>query len=41
MPESKVSAAYNYARYLEARRQMMQDWSDFLDEQLAKAKQAA
>jgi integrase len=41
MPKSKVSAAYNYARYVEARSQMMQDWSDFLDEQLNKAKQAA
>ena len=27
-----VSQAYNYAQYLEPRRQMMQAWADFLDE---------
>ncbi|MGA2170444.1 MAG: integrase arm-type DNA-binding domain-containing protein [Terracidiphilus sp.] len=41
MPQNKVSAAYNYAKYLDSRKQMMQDWSDYLDEQLNKAKQGA
>lgn len=27
-----ISAVYNHAEYLDARRQMMQSWSDFLDE---------
>jgi integrase len=31
-PEDDVSAAYNYAKYLEQRGKMMQDWADFLDE---------
>lgn len=38
MPRNKVSAAYNYAQYLDGRKRMMQDWSDYLDEQLSKAK---
>ena len=41
MPRNKVSAAYNYAQYLDGRKRMMQDWSDYLDEQLKKAKKAA
>lgn len=41
MSRDEVSAAYNYAKYLDGRKRMMQDWSDFLDEQLDKAKQAA
>jgi len=41
MPRNKVGAAYNYADHLDGRKQMMQDWSDFLDEQLNKAKLAA
>ncbi|WP_256211951.1 tyrosine-type recombinase/integrase [Nitrosomonas communis] len=28
---NEVSAAYNFALYLEPRRQMMQDWADYLD----------
>jgi integrase len=31
-PEDDVSAAYNYAKYLEQRGKMMQDWADFLDQ---------
>lgn len=27
-----VRSSYNHARYLDARRQMMQDWADYLDE---------
>ena len=30
-PKDKVSAAYNYALYLEPRAQMMQAWADYLD----------
>jgi len=41
MPRNKVSAAYNYAQYLDGRKRMMQDWSDYLDQQLNKAKQGA
>lgn len=36
-----VKTAYNYAKYLEPWSKMMQDWSDYLDEQLAKAKKVA
>ncbi len=35
-PEDEVSAAYNYATYLEPRRQMMQSWADYIDEIRAK-----
>jgi integrase len=28
---NKVRAAYNYAAYLPQRRQMMQEWADYLD----------
>jgi integrase len=31
LPRDPVSAAYNYARYLEPRARMMQEWADFLD----------
>lgn len=34
MQRNKVSAAYNYAKYLGPRKKMMQDWADFLDQQL-------
>jgi len=34
LKRSKVGAAYNYAQYLVPRTQMMQDWADYLDEQL-------
>ena len=27
-----VKAAYNYAQHMPARRKMMQDWADYLDE---------
>jgi integrase len=30
-PEDDVSAAYNYAKYIEPRKRMMQDWADFLE----------
>jgi len=30
---NKVRASYNHATYLDERREMMQDWADFLDEQ--------
>ena len=36
--KNKTAAAYDYAKYLEPRARMMQDWSDFLDDQLNKAK---
>jgi integrase len=32
---NSVKAAYNFAKYLEPRAQMMQDWSDYLDKLLA------
>jgi integrase len=38
LERSTVSGAYNYAEYLEPRKKMMQDWSDYLDEQLMLAK---
>ena len=41
MPRNKVSAAYNYAQYLDGRNRMMQDWSDYLDERLNQAKKVA
>ncbi len=30
-PRDEISASYNHALYLEPRRQMMQDWADYLD----------
>jgi integrase len=38
LKRNKVSAAYDYAKYLEPRKAMMQDWADFLEQQLQKAK---
>jgi integrase len=38
LKRNKVSAAYDYAKYLEPRKRMMQDWADFLDQQLQEAK---
>ena len=38
LKRNKVSAAYDYAKYLEPRRKMMQDWADFLDSQLQQAR---
>lgn len=35
--ENGTSAAYNHALYIPQRREMMQAWADYLDEQLAKA----
>ena len=31
LPANKVRAAYNHAEYLDERRLMMQEWSDYLD----------
>jgi integrase len=36
--KNKVRRAYNHAQYLDERREMMQWWSDYLDEQLAAAR---
>lgn len=38
LKRNKVSAAYDYAKYLEPRKKMMQDWADFLEQQLQVAK---
>ncbi len=35
LSRTSVSGAYNYAEYLEPRKEMMQDWSDYLDDLLA------
>ncbi len=40
LKRNKVSAAFDHAKYLEPRTKMMQDWSDFLDRQLKRAKMA-
>jgi integrase len=37
-PRDKVAAAYNYAKYLEPRKKMMQEWADFLNQQQGGAK---
>ena len=37
LKRSKVSAAYDWAKYLESRKKMMQDWADYLDRQLKEA----
>jgi integrase len=37
---SKVAAAYNHAKYLSQRSTMMQWWADYLDDQLAQARQS-
>jgi integrase len=39
--KNKTGAAYDYAKYLVPRTKMMQDWSDYLDEQLIKEKRVA
>jgi len=36
LERNKVKAAYNHAQYMDERRTMMQDWSDFLDQQRLK-----
>ena len=33
-PNDKIRAVYNRAEYLPERRQMMQDWADWLDSQV-------
>ena len=40
MKRNKVSAAYNHAKYLKQRTEMMQWWADYLDGQLAKGRRA-
>jgi len=40
MKRNKVAAAYNHAKYLKQRTDMMQWWADYLDTQLAKGKGA-
>lgn len=37
---NKVKGAYNHAKYLKQRTAMMQWWADYLDEQLARGRQA-
>lgn len=39
--DNDVSAAYNYAKYLEPRKKMMQDWADYLDKTLKPAEQGS
>ncbi len=41
VPENDVSAAYNYAKYLEPRRKMMKWWADYLDELLEEGKSSS
>ena len=41
LKRSRVSAAYDHAKYLKPRTKMMQDWSDYLDGQLEQARSAA
>jgi integrase len=38
---NKVAAAYNHAKYLKQRTEMMQWWADYVDEQLAKGRKAS
>jgi integrase len=40
MKRDKVAAAYNHAKYLKQRTEMMQWWADYLDAQLAKGRRA-
>ncbi len=40
MKRNKVSAAYNHAKYLKQRTEMMQWWADYLEAQLAKGRRA-
>jgi integrase len=37
-PDNDVSAAYNHAKYLEPRKELMQEWASFLDETLNSGK---
>lgn len=39
--KNKTRAAYDHAKFLDGRKRMMQDWSDYLDEQLNNAKKVA
>ncbi len=32
VPKSKIDRAYDRARFLDERKQMMQDWADYIDE---------
>jgi integrase len=41
MKRNKVSAAYNHAKYLRQRIQMMQWWADYLDAELDKGRKAS
>jgi integrase len=40
MKRNKVAAAYNHAKYIKQRTEMMQWWADYLDAQLAKGRKA-
>jgi integrase len=40
MKRDKVAAAYNHAKYIKQRTEMMQWWADYLDAQLAKGRRA-
>jgi integrase len=40
MKRDKVAAAYNQAKYLKQRTEMMQWWADYLDQQLAKGRRS-
>jgi integrase len=40
MKRNKVAAAYNHAKYLKQRTEMMQGWADYLDIQLAKGRKS-
>jgi integrase len=40
MKRNKVAAAYNHAKYLKQRTEMMQWWADYLEAQLAKGRRA-
>ena len=40
MKRNKVAAAYNHAKYLKQRTEMMQWWADYLDAQLVKGRRA-
>jgi integrase len=40
MKRDKVAAAYNHAKYLKQRTEMMQWWADYLDAQLTKGRRA-
>jgi integrase len=40
MKRNKVAAAYNHAKYLKQRTELMQWWADYLDSQLAKGRKA-